>query len=441
MTVISIRPDTPNLTWQPWGLAKDGDIVRMAAGEYDFGKIGRQPRTNGGVIVEPEPGAQVVWRSGITIDASPGWTFRSSPEGGPRMRARGGQVGGGSDDCRFLNIDFYGDPAAGQDPAKLKLAGGMFGVDAKRTVMDGCTHRFVIGGVSYGPSAAGLRIRNAVFDTLGGDGIKGIANDVVLEDILFTNFFTDTTLHQDAIQVLGRYLNGGVQPTGIVVRRVRALKGDGAPVQVLFFQCGKGVVIQDVWAQTGNYHAVTMGDTEDVLVERVYGAGMVGCMDMGDPAHPKQMFPWVKVEGLNPTVRDCDASGGVYGSTGVGTWEHNGVLPLAPAGDYSAGQAWWDRVVMGKAPADPPVVVSPPPPPPPPAPPPPPVVTAPPPPAPPPPPPPPAPPSPAAVTLNAEDIGRLQKARKELNDIKNGAARGVYAFDQFFADHGIPKEA
>lgn len=81
----------------------------------------------------------------------------------------------------------------------------------------------------------------------------------------------------------------------------------------------------------------------------------VGEASQLDPATGKAMASWIKaISSEGVVITDNETGSGAWvQSTSLATVERNTTEPPMPVGDVSAGQAWFDRVVLGKVPPDP----------------------------------------------------------------------------------------
>lgn len=253
--------------------AKDGDVIKLAAGDYGKVSLSNVHFANGITITSADPDQQAVL-AGLKVTNSSGIDFDHiefalSPEDKyfPITVSS-------SSDVHFSALDVHG--VIDGDPSTDSMA-MMIRNSSDVSVTDSSFHE-LHHAVNFLDSDH-LDISGNSFDTIRSDGIRGGGtSDLTINNNYFTNFYPVGADHPDAIQLWTTNTDqsaSNITITGNVVER-----GEGGIIQGIFLRDQSGgkvpyqnVTISDNIVLGGMYNGISVGNAQGlVMTDNVVGA-------------------------------------------------------------------------------------------------------------------------------------------------------------------------
>lgn len=329
--------------------AQPSDTLTFAAGDYGPVRTGGK-WVGPGIALQPAKGAAVAIHSGkpdaqgrvqgpLTFDGASGVTVRDL-ELNIANGSLGVWCGGAVANIHLIGLDIHGPivPAA-QIPAKTGVA-IHFGVGSVNCSVEACDiHHHGQGIMAVARSGLSL-LNNHIHDIVSeaihvatGAGGRIIGNDA-------RRFYTAQLVHADGIQIVTM---GTAWPSDAEIRRNRLTRDDPAssPVQGIFAQDdarqGLVLVVEENCVSLGNQHGISLYNVAGGRVRSNYVTGDAGVIG----SNGKPIVPWISPFN-SPNVVFAD---------NIGTSGYVAVtIPLAPAGDFSAADAWDSMLKTGRLP-------------------------------------------------------------------------------------------
>lgn len=245
---------TPETLWAKISAAKPGATVVLAAGDYGVLSLGHMAFAAPGVIVQPAPGAKVVF-SAIQIGQSEGITIKDV-EIDVRDPKKDGVSVGHSSRIVLSGLKIHAPTNTGPSAMMLRFASDV-------TVED-CDIENVSFGINFLDSDH-LKILRNNFKDLKVDAIRGSASYVEVAGNHASSFHPQAGDHPDFIQFWGAG-KAGPNKSNVIKDNIYE-RGSGDVVQGIFIEDNDDVTISGNGLLGTMYNAISMARVHHALVE------------------------------------------------------------------------------------------------------------------------------------------------------------------------------
>jgi hypothetical protein len=306
--------------------AKGGETILLAAGDYGVISVGNRKFDAPGLTIAPAPGAMVI-ASQIEIGSSEGLTIKDIDVN--IGQANFGVMVSHSSHIGFKAMNIHVSTGA---TTASSIPSGMMLRDSSFISVEDCEMHQLGTGLNFVDSDHLQIVRNN-FEGLQSDAIRGASSQVDVIGNHASDFHPHPGDHPDFIQFWGSQAKG--PSTGNQIKNNILERGGGDPVQGIFLEDNKDVVI------TGNallgtmYNGIALARVQNGLVENNFVQGFT------------DMKTWIITRGTSEdvTVRNnVSPSVITYNDGGKPNprykEDHNKSIGAAKIGDDRAMKDW-----------------------------------------------------------------------------------------------------
>lgn len=324
-------PATPQTLGGRLTAAQSGQTILLASGSYGTLNIYGRKFSGAGLVIEAQPGAKPVFTA-INIDSSEGIAVKNvevAIERGPPNATVIGVNLNHSAHVSVSGLKVHGAP-------NEEISGnGMRMRDCTDVSVADSDFRRIGTGVNYLDSDHVDILRNS-FSDIQSDSMRGASSHVNVIGNHATNFHPQPGDHPDFIQFWSTKETG--PSANNVIKDNVYVRGDGAPVQGVFIEDNKDIVISGNAMLGVAYNAISLSRTQGAVIEDNF---IQSYPDMGARVITRGASSNVTVRNnVTPAVINYAEDG----KPNAGYKEQgNKSIKTATPGDASAMQAWLAR--------------------------------------------------------------------------------------------------
>lgn len=210
-------------------LARPGDEIRLASGQYD-GAVLRGVLPTGNITITSDDASSPAVFSGLTVSGSANLTFSNITFSIPDKST----VWYPFQVLSSSNIKFVDSVFEGPGLNPIQTTTGLMVKASTGVSVDSSEFSNLVNGVTFTDST-GISVSNTVFHDIRCDGVRGGGNSQVsVTNNFFTDFHPATGEHADAVQFWTT--NVAKPASDFMISGNVVLRGNGAPIQGVFIR-------------------------------------------------------------------------------------------------------------------------------------------------------------------------------------------------------------